>query len=115
MENRLFHILENSFGISEARFEEALLVKKEKGGRLGDILVTRNILSERQLLEAMSFLYDLPVWFDLPLDNIDFAFTRSIPIQFLKKYLMGPLVINRTCRTLWRGSIGRLDSACRAL
>jgi general secretion pathway protein E len=94
MENRLFHILENSFGISEARFEEALLVKKEKGGRLGDILVTRNILSERQLLEAMSFLYDLPVWFDLPLDNIDFAFTRSIPIQFLKKYLMVPLVIN---------------------
>ncbi|MEN8759617.1 MAG: type II secretion system ATPase GspE, partial [Desulfobacterales bacterium] len=61
---------------------------------LGDILVTRNILSERQLLEAMSFLYDLPVWFDLPLDNIDFAFTRSIPIQFLKKYLMVPLVIN---------------------
>ena len=94
MENRLFHILENSFGISEARFEEALLFKKEKGGRLGDILVTRNILSERQLLEAMSFLYDLPVWFDLPLDNIDFAFTRSIPIQFLKKYLMVPLVIN---------------------
>ena len=94
MENRLFHILENSFGISETRFEEALLVKKEKGGRLGDILVTRNILSERQLLEAMSFLYDLPVWFDLPLDNIDFAFTRSIPIQFLKKYLMVPLVIN---------------------
>ncbi len=94
MENRLFHILENSFGISEARFEEALLVKKEKGGRLGDILVTRNILTERQLLEAMSFLYDLPVWFDLPLDNIDFAFTRSIPIQFLKKYLMVPLVIN---------------------
>ena len=94
MENRLFHILENSFGISEARFEEALLVKKDKGGRLGDILVTRNILSERQLLEAMSFLYDLPVWFDLPLDNIDFAFTRSIPIQFLKKYLMVPLVIN---------------------
>ncbi|MFZ0610978.1 MAG: type II secretion system ATPase GspE [Desulfobacterales bacterium] len=94
MENRLFHILENSFGITEARFAEALQIKKEKGGRLGDILVTRNILSERQLLEAMSFLYDLPVWFDLPLDNIDFAFTRRIPIQFLKKYLMVPLVIN---------------------
>jgi general secretion pathway protein E len=94
MESRLFHILENSFGVTGARFEEALLVKKEKGGRLGDILVSRNIISERQLLEAMSFLYDLPVWFDLPLDNIDFAFTRHIPIQFLKKYLMVPLVIN---------------------
>ncbi|MFZ0134272.1 MAG: type II secretion system ATPase GspE [Desulfobacterales bacterium] len=94
MENRLFHILENSFGITEARFAEALQVKQEKGGRLGDILVNRNILTERQLLEAMSFLYDLPVWFDLPLDNIDFAFTRRIPIQFLKKYLMVPLVIN---------------------
>ncbi len=94
MESRLFHILENSFGITEARYAEALQVKKEKGGRLGDILVARNILSERQLLEAMSFLYDLPVWFDLPLDNIDFAFTRRIPIQFLKKYLMVPLVIN---------------------
>ncbi|MFZ0726120.1 MAG: type II secretion system ATPase GspE [Desulfobacterales bacterium] len=94
MESRLFHILENSFGITEARFAEALQIKKEKGGRLSDILVTRNILSERQLLEAMSFLYDLPVWFDLPLDNIDFAFTRRVQIQFLKKYLMVPLVIN---------------------
>jgi general secretion pathway protein E len=94
MDSRLFHILENSYGISETRFEEALLIKKEKGGHLGDILVSRNILSERQLLEALSFLYDLPVWFDLPLDNIDFAFTRHVPIGFLKKFLMVPLVIN---------------------
>jgi len=94
MENRLFHTLEKSFGVSESRFAEALSIKKDKGGLLGDILVRKNVISEKQLLEALSFLHDLPVWFDLPLDNIDFAFTRHIPIQFLKKYLMVPLVIN---------------------
>jgi general secretion pathway protein E len=94
MESRLYHILEKSFGVTESRFAEALSIKSDKGGPLGDILVNKNIVSERQLLEALSFLYDLPVWFDLPLDNIDFAFTRHIPIQFLKKYLMVPLVIN---------------------
>jgi general secretion pathway protein E len=94
MESRLFQILEKSYGISESRFAEALSIKNDKGGLLGDILVSKNVVSERQLLEALSFLYDLPVWFDLPLDNIDFAFTRHIPIQFLKKYLMVPLVIS---------------------
>ena len=93
MENRLFHILEKSFGVSENVFAEALNIKSDKGGHIGDILVNKNVVTERQLLEALSFLYDLPVWFDLPLDNIDFAFTRHIPIQFLKKYLMVPLVI----------------------
>ncbi len=94
MDSRLYHILEKSYGVSESRFAEALSIKKDKGGLLGDILVSKKVVSERQLLEALSFLYDLPVWFDLPLDNIDFAFTRHIPIQFLKKYLMVPLVIN---------------------
>ena len=93
MESRLFHILEKSFGVPENVFAEALSIKSEKGGQLGDILINKNVVTERQLLEALSFLYDLPVWFDLPLDNIDFAFTRHIPIQFLKKYLMVPLVI----------------------
>jgi general secretion pathway protein E len=94
MDSRLYHILEKSYGVSESRFAEALSIKRDKGGLLGDILVSKKVVSERQLLEALSFLYDLPVWFDLPLDNIDFAFTRHIPIQFLKKYLMVPLVIN---------------------
>jgi len=94
MENRLYDILHKSFGVSETVFEEAQRIHQEKGERLAEVLVGKNILSEHQLLEALSFLYDLPVWPDLPLDNIDFEFTRLVPIQFLKKYRMVPLVIN---------------------
>lgn len=94
MESRLFHILNKSFGVSENVFEEARRIRREKSERLGEVLVGKNILTEHQLLEALSFLYDLPVWPDLPLDNIDFEFTRLVPIHFLKKYRMVPLVIN---------------------
>ncbi|HHP7233290.1 MAG TPA: type II secretion system ATPase GspE [Desulfobacterales bacterium] len=94
MENRLFHILKKSFGVSENVYEEARRIHREKGERLGEVLVGKSILTEHQLLEALSFLYDLPVWPDLPLDNIDFEFTRLVPIHFLKKYRMVPLVIN---------------------
>ena len=48
--------------------------------------------SENQLLEAFSIQYDIPFWPKLPLDNFDADFTSRLPIQFLKKYLVVPLI-----------------------
>ena len=93
MQNSLFNILKKNFSVSDDVFQQVRKIKQEKGGSSSGILVEKNFISENQLLEALSILYDVPFWPELPLDNIDFEFTRHVPIQFLKKYSMVPLVI----------------------
>jgi len=94
MTKPLTRILIETCGVSEADIEEVKRFKGEKGGRTGDILVQKKIISETQLLEALSIQYDMAFWTDLPLDNFGTDFTQRVPIQFLKKYVMVPLENN---------------------
>jgi general secretion pathway protein E len=91
---QLFQILNEKYGLSEAAFEESRKLKREKGVSIAETLIGKNLISENQLLEALSIQYDMPFWSDLPLDSIDSDYTKNIPIQFLKKYTMVPLTIN---------------------
>ena len=89
-------ILKTDFEIAESDLEDAWKLIEEKGGDLGDVLVQRKVLSEQQLLEALSQLYDIPLWSQLPIDKIEKDFTQQIPIQYLKKHLMVPLANNHS-------------------
>jgi len=91
MKKQLFEILKENFGIQDEDYEEALRVKAEKGGSIGDILIRRKVLTENQLLESLSLQYNIPFWPKLPLNNIGTDIAEKVPIQFLKKYLMVPL------------------------
>jgi general secretion pathway protein E len=92
MQKPLTQILKETFGVSEEDLNEAQKIKTEKGGSFGDILVTKKNITEKQLLEALSIQYDIPFWPDLPLENFKTDFTSRVPIQFLKKYAMVPLI-----------------------
>ncbi|MFC1858352.1 type II secretion system ATPase GspE [Thermodesulfobacteriota bacterium] len=94
MKKNLFEILRDKFGISDEHIHDALKIKAEKGGNIGEILVSRKYITESQLLEAFSIQYEYPVYHKLPIDNIWVDFSREIPIQFLKKYVMVPLKNN---------------------
>ena len=87
----LSQLLENNFGVSAEDYADALKIKAEKGGTIGEILVRRKTITENQLLEALSIQYALPFWPELPLDNIDNDFTGRVSIGFLKKFVMVPL------------------------
>ncbi len=95
MPKRLSEILQQTAGIPAEDLQEAWQTKIEKGGRLGDLLIKRKIVTERQLLEAQSALYDIPFEPNLPLTNIGNEYTQIVSIQFLKKYVMVPLGNNR--------------------
>ncbi len=95
MRKQLSQILKENFGISEEDYEEIQRIRMEKGGNTGEILVKKKILTEAQLLEAFSILYNLPFWHQLPLDNVETEMIHQIPIQFLKKYFMVPLGRNK--------------------
>jgi len=88
MRAHLAEILADHHDLDEDALAEARRIREDKGGRIGEILVQQNSISEQQLLEALSIQFDLPYWPQLPLENVESEFTDKIPIQFLKKYNM---------------------------
>lgn len=90
----LAHILRHRFGLAEDSLAEAIHLQHEKGGRLGDILVQRDAISETQLLEALSLQYEIPFWPELPMESImGSEFAKKVSIQFLKKHFIVPLAV----------------------
>jgi len=94
MKKHLTDIFKERFGIPEADLDQARRTALEKRVPLGEMLVRKKTITETQLLEAQSVLYGIPFWPDLPLENMDNEFARQVPIQFLKKYVMVPLIIH---------------------
>lgn len=94
MTKPLSQILSETAGISDADLDDAVKTQSEKGGAIGEILVKRKVISEAQLLEALSIQYDIPFWPKLPMDHIGTELTQQVSIQFLKKYCMVPLAPN---------------------
>ncbi len=91
MQNNLTQILIDKFGLSDADIQDALRVQKEKGGNLGDLLIKKQMISEAQFVEALGILHNIPFIPDLAIKNMDTDFTQTVPIQFLKKYLLVPI------------------------
>jgi len=91
MIKHLSQILQDNFNVSREALDDAQRIKIEKGEKAGEILLRKKIITESQLLEALSIQYNIPFQPDLPLENIEHM-TDQIPIQFLKKHVMVPLL-----------------------
>ncbi|MCG6894012.1 MAG: type II secretion system ATPase GspE [Desulfobacteraceae bacterium] len=92
MHPTLSEILTTRFDVPEDILSEAYNSLAEKGGDLGEYLLRRGALEETALLQAYSDRFDLPFLPDLPFADYDATFTKTVPIQFLKRYSMVPLV-----------------------
>jgi general secretion pathway protein E len=84
-------ILKEIRSLSEDTLAEALVIQKERGGRLGEILIEKGAITEPDLLKALGIQFGLPVWTSISREDMDISFTERIPIQFLKKYKMVPV------------------------
>ncbi len=84
-------ILSETCGLSEEVLSEALKIQEEKGGRIGEILIRQKAISEADLLKALGIQFGLRFSSHLPTD-LQTDFTEQVPIQFLKKYNMVPVI-----------------------
>jgi len=89
----LTHILKHRFEVSDEALSEALHVQSEKGGRLGEILVERQAITEIQMLEALGMRYEITFWPELPMENIGSDFSKKVSIQFLKRHFVVPMTV----------------------
>ena len=85
-------ILRDTCSLSENVLSEALAIQEEKGGRIGEILIQRGAITEEDLLKALGIQFNLPLWSTISKEDMDISFTEDIPIQFLKKYTIIPVI-----------------------
>jgi general secretion pathway protein E len=78
--------------ISPESLTQGLSVQEEKGGRIGEILMRQNVLSETDLLNALSIQYGLEYRSSIPAGELNTEFTEKVPIQFLRKYRLMPVI-----------------------
>ncbi len=83
-------ILQETAGLAPEMLEYALGVQREKGGRLGEILVKKKVLSPVALLQGLAVQFDYGFVDQLP-DDISADFVARVPLPFLKKYKLLPL------------------------
>jgi general secretion pathway protein E len=89
---RIGEILIETTGLTDQGIEEALRIQAEKGGRIGEILIRQGAVSETELLKALGVQFDIPVLPALLSPDLDTSFTQEVPIQFLRKHKMTPVV-----------------------
>ena len=86
------HILMENTGLSQQALEHALRIQQEKGGRIGEILMEQKAITELDLLKALSVQLDLPMTLSLSPEEANTGFAQKVPIHFLKKYRMVPVI-----------------------
>ena len=83
-------ILRNISSIGDREIEECLDIQREKGGRIGEILVHTKHIRETDLLRALSMQLHIPYVQNLTEEEIDKQLVSSVPISFLKRHILIP-------------------------
>ncbi|MEW5740061.1 MAG: type II secretion system ATPase GspE [Myxococcota bacterium] len=87
----LGEILVESFGLSREKLEEGLAVQREKGGRLGEVLVGLKAVSEDDVSRALGAQLDLEYLSIISVDDVDPEMVKQVPINFAKQARFIPL------------------------
>ncbi|OQB13982.1 MAG: Type II secretion system protein E [Candidatus Omnitrophica bacterium ADurb.Bin205] len=90
LKDRLTEILINNKIITQEQLDQALLVQKEKGGKLSDIIVALKFIKEHELVSTLSEGLGLPLM-DLKRFKIDPEVVKIIPVNIARHYQMIPL------------------------
>ncbi|MCX7943325.1 MAG: type II secretion system protein GspE, partial [Deltaproteobacteria bacterium] len=87
----LGEIIVREFSIDPSKIEESLQVQRQKGGKIGEILVGMRIISEAQLTRALSIQSGIPLAERINPDKIDLELIRDFSINYLKQHRVMPI------------------------
>lgn len=86
----LGEILQKFSPVGEKELKECLEIQKEKGGRIGEVLLRAKHIRESDLLKALSIQFQIPHLPNLTEEEIDKGLVSSVPISFLKRHIILP-------------------------
>ncbi|WP_300672381.1 type II secretion system ATPase GspE [Desulfoluna sp.] len=90
--NLLATLIHEKFGLDEALLEEVLVYAESQGIHYGEALLKRRVLSESKFLTVLAEVYAMELVDTVDITGMKGEFTEFIPIQFLKKHYMVPLI-----------------------
>src|SRR5512135_2703001 len=85
LKERLSEILINTKLITPEQLEQALVVQKEKGGKLSDILLELKFIKETDFISTLSQKLGLPL-IDVKRCKVDHEVVKLIPIDLARHY-----------------------------
>lgn len=84
-------ILGEKFNLPDTKLQEALAQQREKGGRLGDVLMRLRAVRDDEVLQALAHQFELPWLPQLEPNQVDPALLKRVPIGFARRYRVLPL------------------------
>jgi len=85
-------LIHTKYNVEEALLDEVFLYAETQGIHYGEALLKRKVLSEAKFLTVLADVYAMEVLESLETTGMNAGFTETIPIQFLKKHYMVPLI-----------------------
>ncbi|MBC8414538.1 type II secretion system protein GspE, partial [bacterium] len=99
MAAKLGQLLLSNNIIDEAQLNQAMDLQKQEGGRVGSNLIKLGFLTEDQLVEFLSKQYSVPAY-TLSDEEIDASIIKFIPYDVAYKYQIFPVSKNGASLTL---------------
>lgn len=87
----LGQILKEKYALKEEMWGEGLKIQKERGGRIGDILVKLKYIKEEDLLNALCIQMEIPFVAHINADEVDRKLLERVPIGFAKRFELLPI------------------------
>jgi general secretion pathway protein E len=87
----LGRILGEKFNLLDSKLEEALAYQREKGGRLGEVLLHLRLLREEEILEGLAQQFEMAWMPQLDSTKVDHTLIKKVPISFCRRYRVLPL------------------------
>lgn len=92
IKDRIIQVLVEDKLISKEKLADALMLQREKGGQLRDILVGAKLIDEDKLLAAMSRVFSKPS-IDISRFKITPELLKLIPVNICRQYQIVPLAL----------------------
>lgn len=89
--NKIGQILLEHTSLTKDQLEEVLDLQRQKGVRLGEILISKNYLTPEELAKALAIQMGYPYLDQIPSAEVDSLLVRDIPINYAKQHLVLPI------------------------
>lgn len=99
-EMKIGQILLSQTSLSETQLKEALEIQKQKGGKLGEILIQRKFLQPSEILIALGLQLGIPFLKEIDLNNIDPEWVKDIPITYARQFEVLPIAMDDFATTV---------------
>ncbi len=78
--------------LTQGQLDEALQEQKEEGRLLGEILVSKNLISPHDIIKVICHQVEIPYVHDINIDDIDPNIVKDLPINYAKHHEIIPIM-----------------------